>query len=310
MGVGMGQHGLDTVNVLVIDDDDVVRLAVKTIASALGAAGFAEATDGAQAIETLDWFPADIVICDWNMAPMTGIEFLRQVRAAGGGPNPDVPVIMLTSDTDMDRVIEARDSGATSFLAKPVTVKGLSEKIYSVLQDGGGRPSPPVEGVTDAAAYESSYQELRERVKGTNINEQALLATDYLNHFNEVAMLLEMAPGMPEILDRAKEWKPKSYAQHFRDSGLSDVDLIIEAYEHSPAKYRKPFDETVTQLNRMVVQAIHDIEAAITKGDRDRIAAVAANSVAALRESMEKANGIIHGSVPTMDQDAIDALFD
>ena len=60
----------------------------------------------------------------------------------------------------------------------------------------------------------------------------------------------------------------------------------------------------------MVVQAIHDIEAAITKGDRDRIAAIAATSVAALRESMEEANGIIHGSVPTMDQDAIDALFD
>lgn len=310
MGVGMGQHGLETINVLVVDDDEVVRLAVKTIVSALGAAGVAEATDGARAIETLGRFPADIVICDWNMAPMSGIEFLRQIRGAGGSPDRDVPIIMLTSDTDMDRVIEARDSGATSFLAKPVTVRGLSEKIFSVLQDGGGQPSRPAAGGTDAAVDESSYWEIRERVKGTNINEQALLATDYLNHFNEVAMLLEMTPGMPEILDRAKEWKPKSYAQHFRDSGLSDVDLIIEAYEHSPAKYRKPFDETVAQLNRMVVEAIRDIEAAITNGDRNRVETVAANSVAALRESMEKANGIIHGSVPTMDQDAIDALFD
>ena len=116
MGEGMGQHSLDTVNVLVIDDDEIGRLAVKTILSALGVAGVAEASDGARGIETLGRFPADIVICDWNMKPMSGIEFLRQVRGAEGVPNPDVPVIMLTGDPDMDRVIEARDNSATSFL--------------------------------------------------------------------------------------------------------------------------------------------------------------------------------------------------
>src|SRR3546814_7715400 len=55
-------------------------------------------------------------------------------------------------------------------------------------------------------------------VRGKNINQNTLLATDYLNHFNEIIMLLEMVPSMPECYRDAVEWRPKSYAQHFRDS--------------------------------------------------------------------------------------------
>jgi hypothetical protein len=51
---------------------------------------------------------------------------------------------------------------------------------------------------------------MRTRIAGTNINAQTLLATDYLNHFNEIAMLLEMVPDMNDMLDEAKAWQPKS----------------------------------------------------------------------------------------------------
>ena len=304
----MDQPSLESLNVLVVDDDDVTRHAVTTILRAMGVAGLAEAPDGSQALDALQRFPADIVICDWNMAPMSGIELLRAVRASRSVPNPDIPVILLTGDTDMDRVIEARDTGATAFVAKPVTAQSLGLKVISVVQ-GGGRRAPLSDAVDNESAAAADYEAMKERVKGTNINEQALLATDYLNHFNEVAMLLEMVPEMPEILDRAKEWQPKSYADHFRDSNLSDKDLIIEAYEHSPARYRRPFDEAVAQLNRMVSDAIQELDKALTRGDRDEVATVASTAVSQLRQNMERANGIIHGSVPIMDQDEIDALF-
>ena len=62
----------------------------------------------------------------------------------------------------------------------------------------------------------------RARIKGTNIDERTLLATDYLNHFNEIVMLLELVPDLPDCLEDAKEWRPKSYAEHFRDSGFVD----------------------------------------------------------------------------------------
>ena len=77
---------------------------------------------------------------------------------------------------------------------------------------------------------------MRDRVRGTNINEQTLLATDYLNHFNEIVMTMEMVPDMPKFLEEAKAWQPKTYQDHFRDSGFTDKDLVIEAYRHAPAK--------------------------------------------------------------------------
>ncbi len=151
---------------------------------------------------------------------------------------------------------------------------------------------------------------IQEQVKGTSINEQTLLATDYLNLFNEVLMILEMISDVPEIIERAREWRPKTYAQHFQDSNLSDGDLIVAAYEQSPSKYRVPFDETVAELNSMVEDGIRDIENAVATGATTLVKAVSENVVAGLRQAMEKANGIIHGAVPTMAQDEIDKLFD
>ena len=66
----------------------------------------------------------------------------------------------------------------------------------------------------------SAIRAMQERVRGTNINEQTLLATDFLNHFNEIVMTLEMIPDMPEFLDVAQEWRPKTYQEHFRDSAF------------------------------------------------------------------------------------------
>ena len=68
------------------------------------------------------------------------------------------------------------------------------------------------------ATYTRTFRKL---VSGTNINEQTLLATDYLNHFNEVVMLIEMIADMPECLEDAQAWAPKSYQDHFRDSNVS-----------------------------------------------------------------------------------------
>lgn len=87
--------------------------------------------------------------------------------------------------------------------------------------------------------------DLRSLVIGKNINPETLLATDYLNHFNEVIMLLEMTPDMPECFEDIKAWAPKGYEQHFRDSGFAEKELAILAYRHSPSQYRTAFDSTI-----------------------------------------------------------------
>ena len=126
-----------------------------------------------------------------------------------------------------------------------------------------------VDGMTDAER--ADFDAWQEQVRGTNINEATLLATDYLNHFNEIVMTLEMVPMMPEILEEAKEWQPKSYKDHFRDSTIADKDLAVEAYDHVPAAFRDPFETTVSQLDNLVAATIQRLEKQLEAGETGEV---------------------------------------
>src|SRR5438270_13934262 len=81
------------------------------------------------------------------------------------------------------------------------------------------------------------------QLKAANINPRTGLATDYLNHFNEAIMLLEMVPDMPECAEDFLTWTPLSYAEHFVASNFKDRDLAIEAYEMTEPTIRAEFDK-------------------------------------------------------------------
>ena len=74
----------------------------------------------------------------------------------------------------------------------------------------------------DAFPATPSVKETRTRIVGANINEQSLLATDYLNHLNEVAMILKMLPDMPDFVEDVESWSIKFYLQRFMDRKYSD----------------------------------------------------------------------------------------
>lgn len=146
-------------------------------------------------------------------------------------------------------------------------------------------------------------------VKGRNISETSFLATDYLNHLNEIIMLLELVPDMPDCLEDARAWQPKTYAEHFRDSGFSDAELAVRAYDHAPARFRAPFDETIAHFNAVAAEGLARIEAAVDAGDGDRLAETAGQVCGQLRRLTDTANGIIHGFATTVDQAEIDCFF-
>ncbi len=83
----------------------------------------------------------------------------------------------------------------------------------------------------------------RSTIEAANINPRTGLATDYLNHFNEAVMLLEMVPDMPECAEDFLSWSPLSYAEHFWASNFKARDLAIEAYEirrpQDPRRFRQ-----------------------------------------------------------------------
>lgn len=152
----------------------------------------------------------------------------------------------------------------------------------------------------------ADFARWRDRVRGTNISEKTLLATDYLNHFNEIVMLIEMIPDMPDMLEECRIWQPKSYAEHFRDSGFSDKELAIEAYGHVPSKFRRPFEDTIAQAHQVIAHTLERIGTDIDSGDPDKLRMDCQTSVAMIHRIIQVANGIIHGTAHVMEQGEID----
>lgn len=157
--------------------------------------------------------------------------------------------------------------------------------------------------------FDESYENYQKLVRGTNINDVTLLATDYLNHFNEIIMLIDMISDMPECIGDIAAWAPKSYQDHFRDSGFSDKALAVAAYDHVPPIYRGPFERIISQLDSLMLQVAVRLAEAAAKDDQKEIAA-AALFVPELRLLVAKAGGVINGESAGHDQADIDAVLD
>src|SRR4029079_4430661 len=89
---------------------------------------------------------------------------------------------------------------------------------------------------------------------GPKINPATGLSTDYLNHFTEAVMLMELTVGMPECLRDLDAWQPKTYAEHFASSGFSNRNEIFAAYQVAHPTSRAVLDRMADLLNALVVQ--------------------------------------------------------
>lgn len=165
--------------------------------------------------------------------------------------------------------------------------------------------NPQAEG----ADPEQRYRDLSARAVGSNVNEKSLLATDYLNHINEIVMLLEIVPDAPECLDDCKAWAPLDYADHFRNSGIADKELAIEAYPYSPPQFKQPFDQLVREMNRLIAISIKRLDVILAEGNEDQTRHVAARASQNLQDLIGQASAIIHGDNHVIDQAQIDALM-
>jgi two-component system, chemotaxis family, chemotaxis protein CheY len=132
---------------LVVDDSRVMRNMVKTnlTKARLGEFEFVEAEDGADALTKFD-DSIDIAFVDWNMPNMTGIEFVRQVRARGNTEH--VPMVMVTSEKAMGKIEEALDeAGANAYICKPFTAEEMQHKLQSLVEGVEAlKQAPPPSG--------------------------------------------------------------------------------------------------------------------------------------------------------------------
>ena len=131
-----------------------------------------------------------------------------------------------------------------------------------------------------------------ERLRAANINPRTGLATDYLNHFNEAIMLLEMIPDMPECAEDFLAWQPLSYCEHFTASNFKARDLAIESYESADAITRAEFDN-ITSAMTSILTAVGE---AMRKATQDKTRATLAEQATGwVKPLVALAGGIING---------------
>ncbi len=148
-----------------------------------------------------------------------------------------------------------------------------------------------------------SVEDLHQQLVGTNINEQTFLATDYLNHFNEIVMLIEMLPSMPDCMEDICHWQPKSYEMHFSESGFRDKNLAILAFQNAPEMVRKRFDEIITILNRDIIDAIESLKETYEMGAPEHLSALCEQLNVELSHHIDRASAIINGHNVITDPD-------
>jgi CheY-like chemotaxis protein len=130
----MSGYRFDRLKILVVDDNAHMRKLVVTILQAFGVIQIYEAESGPRAWQILLEANPDIVVLDWMMEGMSGLEFVQMVRSNPMAPNPFVPVVMLTGYTQIDHVRQARDAGVNEFLAKPISVKAMMTRLTAVIE--------------------------------------------------------------------------------------------------------------------------------------------------------------------------------
>jgi two-component system chemotaxis response regulator CheY len=124
---------MDTsIKVLIVDDFATMRRILKNILKQLGFKNLVEADDGTTAWEVLQEQTIDLIISDWNMPKMTGLELLKKVRSSDNYKT--APFLMVTAEAQKQNVIEAVQAGVSNYVVKPFTAEAISDKLEKILK--------------------------------------------------------------------------------------------------------------------------------------------------------------------------------
>lgn len=130
----MDRDAFERLRFVIADDNVHMRQILRAILHSLGGRDIYDAEDGAKALELIEGYKPDILITDLMMPIIDGIELTRLIRNPKGS-TPYLPIIMLTGYTEKWRISEARDSGVTEFLAKPISSKALLDRIQVTIEN-------------------------------------------------------------------------------------------------------------------------------------------------------------------------------
>ena len=119
--------------ILVVDDYKTMVRIIRNLLKQLGFNNVDDATDGSTALDKLRDRQYGLVISDWNMAPMTGLQLLKELRA--DGELKGTPFIMVTAESKTENVVAAKEAGVNNYIVKPFNAETLKKKMSSVIGD-------------------------------------------------------------------------------------------------------------------------------------------------------------------------------
>jgi two-component system chemotaxis response regulator CheY len=124
---------LQGLNILIVDGNHYMRRTTRTMLMNLGAKSVIEAADGLAALEQIRICDPDVMLLDWDMPVLNGMEVMHIVRSPGVFPRPNIPIIMLTTRGHRSAVLQALRAGAHEFLVKPTSAAALRDRLMSIL---------------------------------------------------------------------------------------------------------------------------------------------------------------------------------
>ncbi|MCD8563128.1 MAG: response regulator [Alphaproteobacteria bacterium] len=127
-------YTLHTIKILLIDDMRPMLALTRSVLKIFGFQDVVVAVDGEEGFEMVLEHDPDLIITDWVMKPVDGLEFTERVRRDPMSPNPYVPIIMMTGFSSRLRVEQARDAGVTEFLMKPFSARDLYNRIHTIIE--------------------------------------------------------------------------------------------------------------------------------------------------------------------------------
>jgi two-component system chemotaxis response regulator CheY len=128
-------YALDKLRVLIVDQNAHIRELLRTILQSVGTGSIDLSYDADDGFDAYCRREYDVVFTDSELAPISGLEFVNLIRTSAKSPNPYVPIIMLSSFSDQERIRLARDHGVTEFLAKPFTVDIVLKRLEAVIEN-------------------------------------------------------------------------------------------------------------------------------------------------------------------------------
>ena len=117
-------------NVLIVDDFATMRRILRNILKQIGFMNISEAEDGKTALTELKKKKFDLILCDWNMPEMSGLELLNTMKSDNGFK--DIPFVMVTAEAQKDNILEAIKAGVNSYVVKPFTAETIEVKLKKV----------------------------------------------------------------------------------------------------------------------------------------------------------------------------------